>query len=296
MTDSPGRDLQSMTGYGAAEGHGEGIAWRWELRSVNGRGLDAKFRLPAGTEGLEPALRPRLGVLHRGTVNANLRIEREDTPAALTIDEDGLAAAVAAIGKVRTAIDCAKPRPEAVLGMRGVLVAAPLENQVTDAQLALLADSFGTALAALREARRAEGARVAAVLEERCRDMTRRVETVRRKTLGAREQIAGRLRQQLGELLSEHVTPERLAQEAAILAIRADVTEELDRLAVHATSFAELLAAGGAVGRRLEFLSQELMREASTLTAKLHSAELKHEGLDLKELIDGLREQVLNLA
>ncbi|MEM7740253.1 MAG: YicC/YloC family endoribonuclease [Pseudomonadota bacterium] len=290
------RDLQSMTGYGAAEGAAGSVTWRWELRSVNAKGLDVKFRIPTGTEVLEPDLRTELRVLHRGTVSANLKLDREESVHAFCVDDDALDAAVAAIDKVRSKMTCADPRPEAVLGMRGVLSAPVPETVLTDEELASLHAGFATALDALLLARRQEASRMAAVLDERCEDMTQRIAAIRGKTAGARELIAERLRSQLGELLAEQVSEDRLAQEAALLAIKADVTEELDRLDVHTTSFRELLVKGGAAGRRLEFLSQELMREASTLTAKLPSASMKSDGLDLKELVDSLREQVLNIA
>lgn len=293
---SAANSLQSMTGFGAAEGATGTTSWRWELRSVNGKALDAKFKLPQGTESLEDHVRRGLRQLQRGSVNVSLRIERKDTAVPLVVDEEALAAAARAIRTVETVIDCDKPRPEAVLAMRGVLVTPTMETGFSDEELAAIAASFDEALAALLSARLKEGERVGLLLQERCADMQIRITNVREQTKGAREQIAERLRAQLGELLAQHVAEDRLAQEAALLAIRADVTEELDRLTVHTQSFKELLAKGGAAGRRLEFLTQELMREASTLTAKLHTAELKNEGLDLKELVDSLREQVLNLA
>ena len=294
MTDTP--SLQSMTGFGSAEGASETASWRWELRSVNGKGLDAKFKLPQGAESLEQHVRKQLRQLQRGTVNVFLRIEKKDTAVPLVVDDDALAAATRVVAKVQQAMDCDKPRPEAILAMRGVLVTPTMETGLPDETLREISASFDEALAGLLAARFTEGTRVAGLLVERCDDMQARVMRVRERTKGAREQIAERLRAQLGELLAEHVTDDRLAQEAAMLAIRADVTEELDRLSVHTQSFRELLEQGGAAGRRLEFLTQELMREASTLTAKLHTAELKSEGLDLKELVDSLREQVLNLA
>ncbi|GGY42585.1 YicC/YloC family endoribonuclease [Parvularcula lutaonensis] len=296
MTKAETSGLQSMTGYGASEGEAGSIKWRWELRTVNGRGLDAKFRLPPGAEALEPDIRSALRVLHRGTVNISLKLDRAEAASALVIDEEALAAAAKAIGRVQEVITCDPPRPEAVLQMRGVLTTPATDNGLTPKELASLKGGFEEALAALLASRRAEGDRVRKLLEERCAEMARNIAAIREKTATTREQIAERLKAQLGELLADQVAPERLAQEAAMLAIRADVTEELDRLDVHTASFRELLKSDGAAGRRLEFLTQELMREASTLTAKLHTAHLKNDGLDMKELIDGLREQVLNIA
>lgn len=285
-----------MTGFGASEGSTEDLSWRWELRSVNGKGLDLKFRLPTGAEALESPLRDKGRVLHRGTVSANLRIERETSEEAVRIDDDALAAAIRAVETVRIRTECELPRPEAILNMRGVLSAPPMETSLSDEQLAVLTGGFEAALERLVAARRSEGGRIAAVLRTKCVELADKVTVLRQETSSARDDIAGRLKSQLSELLADHVTEERLAQEAAMLAIRADVSEELDRLSVHGEAFRSLLSSEGAAGRRLEFLTQELMREASTLTAKLHTAALKNEGLDLKELVDALREQVLNIA
>lgn len=295
MSGSGKDGLQSMTGFGSAEGDIGPFVWRWELRSVNGKGLDIKFRMPSGTEPLEPKLRQKLRILHRGSISANLRLERDMQDEAYQLDEQALAAAAAALNKVRQFIDCERPRPEAVLAMRGVL-AGPADTALTPDQLEALSKGFDEALAALHAARQAEGTRIAAILSARCGEMVALTHALRPRIANARDQIAERIKAQITDLLKEHVTEERIAQEAAMLAIRADVTEEMDRLGVHAAAFTALLEGDGAAGRRLEFLTQELMREANTLTAKLHTAELKSEGLDLKELVDSLREQVLNIA
>ncbi|MEO0700411.1 MAG: YicC/YloC family endoribonuclease, partial [Pseudomonadota bacterium] len=157
-----------MTGYGAAEGAAGAVSWRWELRSVNAKGLDIKFRVPSGTEVLEPDLRTELRVLHRGTVSANLKLDREDNEMAFSIDDDALDAALAAIEKVRSKVSCADPSPEAILAMRGVLSAPPPETAMSEEELASLHAGFATALDALLLARRQEAARIAAVLDERC--------------------------------------------------------------------------------------------------------------------------------
>nr|WP_233061243.1 DUF1732 domain-containing protein [Parvularcula mediterranea] len=285
-----------MTGFGVAEGSSETLGWRWELRSVNGRGLDLKIKLPVGTDPLEPKIREAGRALGRGNAQISLKLDRSEALTGLVVDDEALAAAAAAISKVQLAVDCDKPRPEAILAMRGVLAPPTNDAALTEADLDTLEASFREGLDALLQARRTEGARIAAFLTERCEDMTNRVGSIRNDVAGARDQMAERLRTQLGELLAEHVSPDRIAQEAAMLAIKADVSEELDRLEVHLASFTELLAKGGTPGRRLEFLTQELMREASTLTAKLPTAALKNQGLDLKEMVDSLREQVLNLA
>ena len=297
MTEAtPPVGLQSMTGYGAAEGDAGAFVWRWELRSVNGKGLDLKFRMPTGLEALEQGLRRKLRDLHRGAVSINLRMDRETSEEPLRVDEDALAAVAAALNKVRQYVDCDKPRPDAILAMRGVLSAPQSDLELSDHHKERLIETFDQALAAHLAARRQEGGRIVEVLKERCAKLQNLTTSISEQTLDARDQLAERIRSQIAELLAEHVTEERVAQEAALLAIKADVSEELDRLGVHAQAFIDLLGTDGAAGRRLEFLTQELMREASTLTAKLHTAELKSQALDLKELVDSLREQVLNIA
>jgi uncharacterized protein (TIGR00255 family) len=285
-----------MTGFGAAEGETEGASFRWEMRSVNGRGLDAKMRLPQGAEQLEPVLKKKLAPLHRGTVNISLKLAREESEAPLVLDEDALAAAVAAIQTVRLAVECDLPRPEALLAMRGVLAPAAGEKNLPDDLLAALTLAFEEAVSTLLSARQAEGAEIASVLNERLAAMQGLTEKAREGAASARENLHAKLRAQVEEIAPGLVADERVAQEVVVLAMKADVSEELDRLSVHLASFGELLAKGGSVGRRLEFLTQELMREASTLTVKLPSAELKNIGLDFKEHVDSLREQVLNLA
>lgn len=296
MNQSAPEGIQSMTGFGAAEGEAPGsVSWRWELRSVNGKNLDIKFRMPSGTEALEPALRQRARVLWRGTVNAGLRIGQQAAGAFPAVDDAALASAAAAIDKVRQSIDCEKPRPEAILALRGVL-SGPQDIPLTEKQQEAVRDGFDEALQRLVDARRQEGGRIVEVLGARCDELVATARSIRQRTANTREAIAERLRSQLGELLSRDIAEDRLAQEAALLAIRADVTEELDRLDAHGDAFRELLSRDAPVGRRLEFLTQELMREATTLTSKLHTADLKSAGLDLKEQVDGLREQVLNVA
>jgi uncharacterized protein (TIGR00255 family) len=285
-----------MTGYGSAEGEAAGASFRWEMRSVNGRGLDAKMRLPQGSEELEPQLRKKLAPLQRGTVNISLKLSREESEAALVVDEEALAAAAHAIQTVRTAIECDLPRPEAVLSMRGVLAPPSAEKTFPAELLDGLEAGFERAVAALLQSREVEGAEIASVLKERLAAMRKLAQSVREGTANTRGELTKRLRAQVEEVAPGLVSDDRVAQEVVMLAIKADVSEELDRLLVHLGSFGELLEKGGAAGRRLEFLSQELMREASTLTVKLPSAELKNLGLDLKEHVDSLREQVLNLA
>ncbi|MEE4210417.1 MAG: YicC/YloC family endoribonuclease [Parvularcula sp.] len=288
--------LQSMTGFGAASGETDGLSWRWELRSVNGKGLDLKLRLPSGAEGLEPELRAESKALHRGSVSANLKIERDVGIDSFALDEEALAGVASAIMTIRTRIECAPPRPEAILALRGILASPTPDEGLRDEELAALKAGFGEALGALLHAREAEGARIAAVLKERCAEIETKVAHIRRETERTREELAARLQEQISEILEDNLPEDRIAQEAAFLAIKADIREELDRLDVHTASFKALLTGDKPAGRRLEFLSQELMREATTLTSKVHSAALKHEGLDLKELIDSLREQVLNIA
>ncbi len=291
--------IASMTGFARSAGSGAGIAWAWELRSVNGRGLDLRLRLPPGFDALEPALREAAGrVLRRGNVTANLAVRRDDAarlapdPAAL---EQVLALATALAARIP---DAPPPRAEALLALPGVLrPAAAEEGELPQAALDAVRGGFEEALVALVAARRAEGARLGTVLN----DLLAEIAALHaRAGAAAAEQPAAhraRLLETLRDLLREAPTlpEERIAQEVALLAARSDVREELDRLSSHIEAARALLAEAVAVGRRLDFLVQEFNREANTLCSKSASAALTATGLALKSAIEQLREQVQNI-
>jgi uncharacterized protein (TIGR00255 family) len=292
--------LASMTGFARTEGSIDGLVWAWELRSVNGRGLDLRFRLPAGWDTLEPALRDAAGkALKRGNVSANLNTTREaekklaPDPAAL---EQVLALAMALHARIPGS---QPPRAEALLALPGVLRPAtevsPAEQ--TEAATAAVRAGFVAALDALVDARRGEGARLRVTLDGLLDEIVALHDTATREAADQPAAHRARVMENLQSLLRESpsLPEERIAQEVALLAARSDVREELDRLASHIAAGRALLAEAVAVGRRLDFLVQEFMREANTLCSKSSSRALTATGLKLKAVIEQLREQVQNI-
>ncbi|WP_240048424.1 YicC/YloC family endoribonuclease [Crenalkalicoccus roseus] len=295
--------LSSMTGFARESGTlPDGTAFVWELRSVNGRGLDLRLRLPAGLDALEPALREATARrLRRGNVSATLALRREERPRLLP-DPAALEQAL------RLALDLAAripgappPRPEALLALPGVLraEAAEPDEAAEEARRAALAEAYGRALEGLLAARRAEGAKLAAIVAGLLDEIAVLREAAAAEAAGQPEAQRARFLEQLAALLGENgaarVPEERLAQEVALLASRSDVREELDRLAAHIEAARALLAAGEGAGRKLDFLVQEFVREANTLCSKSASVPLTRIGLDLKAAIERLREQAANL-
>jgi len=288
-----------MTGFARAEGGVAGFAWAWEVRSVNGRGLDLRFRLPAGWDSLEPTLREAAGKrLKRGNVTAGLTVKRE-TEARVALDPVALEQALALALDLHARIPGSPiPRAEALLGLPGVLRAAAVEPAEERAAAAEAVQAgFAEALAGLVAAREAEGTRLAAVLT----GLLEEIAALRRKaTDQAADQPAAqraRVMENLTALLREapSLPADRIAQEVALLAARSDVREELDRLDSHVTAAHALMAEAANVGRRLDFLVQEFNREANTLCSKSASTALTATGLKLKAAIEQLREQVQNI-
>jgi len=286
-----------MTGFARAEGTADGFAWAWELRSVNGRGLDLRLRLAPGTDALEPALREAAGrVLKRGNVTANLTLRREEIsrlapdPAAL---EQALRLALELAARIPGA---PAPRAEALLALPGVLRPAAAEPDSVPPAAAIQA-GFAAALAALVTARNAEGARLGTILRAQLAEITALHAEASRIAADQPAAHRARLMENLRALLAESpsLPEERIAQEVALLAARSDVREELDRLASHIEAAHALLATGENIGRRFDFLVQEFNREANTLCSKSASAALTATGLKLKATIEQLREQVQNI-
>lgn len=290
--------LSSMTGFARAEGAHEGWRFVWEVRSVNGRGLEWRARLPAGFEALDPEMRKLAKAkLVRGTLNIGLNLRRDAASSAYTINQAMLGEVIAMVEKIRLQTECAPPRPDGLLALKGVIEQA--EEEVSEEGRAALYEAllatFAEAIDALAAARRKEGEAMGAVLAGHF-DMIEKLNAAAADNAAAmpaaiRDRIAG----QLKELLESAVPDDRLAQEASLLAIKADVREELDRLASHIEAGRALLEKDGAVGRDLDFLTQELNREANTLCSKAQDMELKRIGLDLKRVIDQVREQVQNI-
>jgi uncharacterized protein (TIGR00255 family) len=294
--------LASMTGFGRNEGAHLGLRWHWEVRSVNGRGLDVRLRLPPGLEAIEPRVREAVAKrVSRGSLNVTLNAAREQAAVNLVLNEAVLDRVLAALARVqaKTTVAFDKPRPEAVLALRGVLEATDdAESEaVFEARATAMLASLEQALAGLVAARRAEGDRLAAVLSGQVDSIARLVVQVESAPARTPEAVRTRLREQVQRLLEAGAALDegRLYQEAAFIATRADIEEELKRLAAHVAAARELIAAKEPVGRRFEFLVQELNREANTLCSKSSDIEITRAGLELKTVIDQMREQVQNI-
>ncbi len=294
--------LASMTGFARTQGEAGNVRWTWELRSVNGKNLDVRIRMPAGLEVLEPKVRERCAkLLRRGNVTAGLSMQRDQGEAVLTINQNALDAVLAAIDLLKARLpDVPPPSLDGILGQKGVFELKEPEDD-EDAREALhssLLTTLDAALLDLVDMRHTEGKEISQVVcghIDRIADLTSRAEA---HPARQPEAIRQRLEAQVAELMdasSGQLDPQRLHQEAAILATKADIREELDRLQAHVKAVRELLATGGAIGRRLDFLAQEFNRETNTLCSKSNDVELTSIGLDLKSVIDQMREQIQNL-
>jgi uncharacterized protein (TIGR00255 family) len=292
--------LSSMTGFARADGAAGPYGWTWEVRSVNAKGLELRLRLPAGWEAIETPLRARAtAALARGSLFASLTIEREGGTPAVKINETVLAALLYNAREVAQRIAATPPSLDTLLQLKGVTEITEAEESAEEraaVEVAVLA-GFDQALAALGEMRRHEGAALGRVLFARLDEigaLTRRAE----ESPGRQpEAVKARLAEQIALLLdgSARFDADRLHQEAILIAAKADVREELDRLAAHVAQARRLIEIGGAIGRRLDFLSQELNREANTLAAKANDLELTNIALELKTVVEQFREQVQNL-
>jgi uncharacterized protein (TIGR00255 family) len=289
-----------MTGFARIDGETDGIGFAWELRSVNNRGLDVRLRLPAGFEGLEPKLRKEIGGrAARGSVTAGLTVTRSASQSRFRINREALQQILQLVREVDAQIEADPPRLDSLLGLRGVLetVEEVEEPARRDAQERAVVEGFSRALKAMLEMRRSEGAALATVIRGRLDEISSLTDAARRTAALQPDALRARLRQMVSQLLdaSPALPEDRLAQEAALLIQRADATEELDRLQAHVAAARGLLDEGGAIGRRLDFLCQELNREANTLCSKSSDLELTRKGLAVKAAIEQLREQVQNL-
>lgn len=291
--------LESMTGFARADG-GSSFRWTWELRSVNGKGLDIRIRLAPGFERLEPAIRERIaGRLSRGNVQALLSVDGRAGGQRVTIDEAVLAQIIDAMKQVGERITVQPPTLDGVLSIRGVV---NIEDAGADESARAAIDGeilagLDAAIDALSVTRRAEGAAIGSLLATRLDEiasLTRRAEASPARQA---ETIRARLAEQIATLLdaAPALDPDRLHQEAVILATRADIREEIDRLDAHVAAARELLEKGGAVGRRLDFLAQEFNREVNTLCSKSNDRSITAIGLEMKAVVDQLREQIQNL-
>ena len=293
--------LKSMTGFGRADGASAASAWHWEVRSVNGRGLDVRLRLPPGYEALEPKAREAI-LRHatRGSITATLFVRRTEAESEIRINQAALRQILAAIAAIRVEGDFAPPRPEGILALRGVMgEVETIETEATrEAQHRTLLTGLDQALATLVAARTDEGARLGRVIGEQLDSIASLVETVAASPARQPEAIKARLKDNIARLLdasSGALDETRLHQEAVLLATRADVEEELKRLESHIAAARALIAGSEPAGRRFDFLAQEFNREANTLCSKANDPDITRAGLALKATIDQLREQVQNL-
>ncbi len=292
--------LVSMTGFADAQGGREGLRWRWEAKSVNGRGLDLRLRLPPGFDSVEPAARVLATErFRRGSIQATLSMETADAARGLRVDAAALASAVRIAREVAAETGLAPARVDGLLALKGVIVqddAAPGDEASRAARDANILETLATALDALSKARKNEGAKLAALLEAQMAEIERLVTEASKLAAAQPKALRDRLASQLKELLEVGtVAEERLAQEVALLALRADVREELDRLRAHVQEARALFASGDAIGRKLDFLAQEFNREANTLCSKSADIALTRTGLALKAAIDQFREQAQNV-
>jgi len=271
-----------MTGFARAGGGAGARAWSWEARSVNGRGLDVRLRLPSGHDAIEPPARAAVAErFQRGSLSISLNLVEAPEGGAWRVNEAALDHAVDAALRLKARLPEAALSIDGLLALRGVLEtgeATETEEERAAREAAMLS-SLAQTLDALRKARREEGLRLQALLEERLAEIARLAADARLAAAAQPAALRARLKDQV----------------EALLAAKADIREELDRLDAHVAAARDLLKAGGAVGRRLDFLSQEFNREANTLCSKSSDVALTRIGLDIKAAIEQLREQAANV-
>jgi uncharacterized protein (TIGR00255 family) len=289
-----------MTGFARVEGTFGDFRWHWEIRSVNGRGLDMRLRLPPGFERLEPLLRERAQKrLSRGSLTVALQMQKTQTTGAVRINQQVLETILASCEALTSTGRVEAPRADGILALKGVVETEDEETDEAEREKfdAALLDSFVEALDRLVEMRMREGEQLTSVLGARVNEIETLAKEANANPSRTPEAIGKRLNDQVQQLLEAAPTldAERLHQEAVLLATKADIREELDRLQAHVDSARELLAGSGAVGRKLEFLSQEFNREANTICSKSNDVALTRIGLELKSVVDQLREQVQNV-
>ena len=287
-----------MTGFARAEGETSGLSWVWEARSVNGRGLDVRCRLPSGLDRLDPTVRADVAKqLKRGNVSVTLTLSRAAGAPPFTVDRSVLDQVMALQSDLMGRVDRAPPRLENLLLIPGVLDRGGIADTIDEkAEKALLA-GFAQALKRLIGARAEEGARLTTVLLGQIDEVERLTAEAAGAAVLRPEAVKERIRQQIQEILGAvpALSEDRLAQELALLAAKGDVREELDRLAAHIGQARDMLKEGGAIGRRLDFLSQEFNRESNTVCSKSQDVSLTRIGIALKSVIDQFREQIQNV-
>ncbi|MCW5687290.1 MAG: YicC family protein [Pseudolabrys sp.] len=293
--------LSSMTGFARGQGVTGSYVWNWELKSVNAKGLDVRLRLPPGWDAVEVAVRKAAtDALARGTVYGNLSVERKGMAPTVKINEPVLSAIIATLDQIdNRVVGAGRPTLDGILALKGVIEVTEDDEKPEErvaAEKAIIA-GFGKTLADLVAMRRAEGDTLGKLLTARLDEIGSLAARAEAAPGRKPEAIKARLAEQVAALMeaSQRFDSDRLYQEAVLLASKADIREELDRLASHGSQVRKLLTDGGPIGRRLDFLAQELNRESNTLTAKANDVELANIGLQLKAVVEQFREQVQNL-
>ncbi|MBN8935233.1 MAG: YicC family protein [Rhizobiales bacterium] len=292
--------LSSMTGFARGHGVAGPYVWAWELKSVNAKGLDLKLRLPSGWDAIEPGVRKAASsVLARGSVFANLTVGREGAPPVVRVNEPVLAAVLATLKSLSGKVEAAPPTLDGILSLKGVIEVNEAEENEAERQAAeaAIVAGFDGALANLAAMRRTEGSALGQILLSRLAEIAALIARAEAAPGRKAEAIKARLVEQVAALLetSQRFDPDRLHQEAIMLASKIDIREELDRLVAHVAQGRALIEGGGPIGRKLDFLAQELNRESNTLCAKANDLELTNIGLELKVVVEQFREQVQNL-
>jgi len=292
--------LSSMTGFAAVRGTSGSVNWLWEARSVNGRGLDLRVRLPQGWDRFDPIVRQHATKrFKRGSISISLSLSQIDTVTRYAINEPHLNALLELVRPLQERGDVAPPTADGLLAIKGVL--EPIDDGANgngDKDLeAAVHGGIEQMLTALHDSRLSEGSRLADVVGQQVATISMLSKAARAHPSRTSEAIRERLAAQVAALLDASASFDgvRLHQEAALLAAKADIAEEIDRLDGHVDAATKLLTEGGPVGRRLDFLAQECHREANTLTAKSVHRDVTAIGLDLKVVVDQLREQVQNI-
>ena len=294
--------IKSMTGFASGKGAFGPNHWSWELRSVNGRGLDMRLRVPDGLTGLEAALRGELSKqVNRGNVTLSLQLNRKDIASEIHLNVPAMEAALDALAQSEAmagahGIALAPSKASDLLALKGVLE-ADSENDDPTPLVEQLKTEFAGLLAAFNEMRCSEGQALVEILSGQLDQIAQLTEKAVELAQRRREEMAQTLKENLARVVdnTQGVDAERVAQELALIAAKADITEEIDRLAVHIDAARVLLVQDGPIGRKLDFLMQEFNREANTLCSKSQNTELTMVGLELKAVIDQMREQVRNV-
>ncbi|WP_116653655.1 YicC/YloC family endoribonuclease [Pelagibacterium sediminicola] len=294
------KPLASMTGFGRASGQAEGATILVEIKSVNGRGLDIRTRFSPGLDSLDADVRRLVSErAARGSFSVFVNLQRDAASTELVINQQALDAILEAMNALGERIDARRPSLDGIFALKGVLDTkeAPLLPDAEERLNAAVLSSVDLAMVSLVESRRVEGERIGAVLGARLDEIEALTAAAEAHPGRSREAILAKLAEQVATLAdsASMLSEDRLHAEALLLATKADIREELDRLTAHVKAARQLLSQGGPIGRKLDFLSQEFNREANTLCSKSNDVGLTAIGLDLKAAIDQLREQVQNL-